>query len=197
MTSELHGKDTAMKMVAVASSPRIEANSTILADTVLERAAERNVETISFSLRHLTYSGCIGCNACKATSDHCIRKDDASAILKSIMEADYIVLASPIYFGDLCGQLKLLFDRFYSFFDKEYCNRLPKGKRVLLVFSQGMPEEDEYRDTGERYEYWLKMIGFESVTSFFGGGLNEAGDVLDRPELLDKIAKVTDLLLRA
>ena len=184
-----------MKMVAVAASPRIEANSTILAETVLERAAEQEVETTLFKLRQLSYSGCIGCNACKATSDHCVRKDDAGPILDSIMHADYIVLASPIYFGDLCGQMKLLFDRFYSFFDKDYCVRLRKGKSVLLIFSQGMPEEDEYKDTGERYEYWLKMIGFESVKCFFGGGLNEAGDVLDRPELLDKASTVTDLFL--
>jgi len=181
-----------MKMVAITSSPRIEANSTILAETVLERAAERNIETNLFTLRHLSYSGCIGCNACKATSNHCVRKDDAVPILDAIMNADYVILASPIYFGDLCGQLKLLFDRFYCFFDKDYGVRLPKGKRVLLIFSQGMPEDDEYKDTGDRYRYWLKMIGFESVECFFGGGLNEAGDVLDRPDLLDSIVTLSD-----
>ena len=63
-------------------------------------------------------SGCLGCNACYRNGGACVQKDDMEEIRAKMLDADIIVLASPIYFYSMTAQMKTLIDRTYAFFNQ-------------------------------------------------------------------------------
>lgn len=97
-------------IVIISSSPRKGANSDTLCDQFYVGAldASHNVEKIFLKDKNINY--CTGCGYC--TDNHvCAQKDDMIDILEKLVNADIIVLASPIYFYTICGQLKTFIDR--------------------------------------------------------------------------------------
>jgi NAD(P)H-dependent FMN reductase len=94
-------------------SPRPSGNSASLAQKFLDEARTLGAETRSFLLNQLDFTGCQGCRACKTKSDRCVLSDDLAEVLAAVKEADVLLLASPVYFWDLSGQLKCFFDRLF------------------------------------------------------------------------------------
>lgn len=100
-----------MKHVLILSgSPRKGGNSDLLCDRFAEgaKAAGNVVEKIFVSAKNIGY--CKGCGVCN-TAHRCVQKDDMEAILDKMVNTDVIVLASPVYFYSIDGQLKTLIDR--------------------------------------------------------------------------------------
>ena len=103
------------------------------------------VET--FSLNELNYRGCQACMACKTKLDRCVLKDDLEPVLDAVRQTDVLVLASPVYFGEVTSQTKGFIDRTFSFLTPEFktnpqnMSRLVGGKS--LVFIQVQTAEDE------------------------------------------------------
>lgn len=93
------------KVLILSGSPRKGGNSDTLCDEFARGARESGhaVEKIRVSEKN------IGCYACK--NGPCIQHDDMGEILQKIIDADVLVLASPVYFYSICAQLKALIDR--------------------------------------------------------------------------------------
>lgn len=66
------------------------------------------VEKIFLGDHRILY--CTGCGACNTTHT-CPLKDDMASILDKMVKADVIVMATPVYFYAMCGQMKTLIDR--------------------------------------------------------------------------------------
>ncbi len=177
-----------MKIVAVLGSPRPMGNSAGLARALLTAARGQGAEVQEILLNQMAYQGCQGCLACKTKQDQCILKDDLTEVLAAVKTADVLVLASPVYFGDLSGQLKCFFDRTYSLLNPDFSSRLPAGRKAVLVLVQGMPEQAEFADIFPRYERWLKLYGFEPVYLLRGVGVRDQGDIERQPALLEQAA---------
>ena len=58
--------------------------------------------------------------ACKTKLDRCILEDDLTRVLDAVREADVLLLASPVYYGDLSSQMKSFIDRTYSYFVPDF-----------------------------------------------------------------------------
>lgn len=157
-----------MKIVSLLGSPRTKGNSATIANHVLKIAGELGAETRSFELNRLSYRGCQGCYACKTTLDKCVLKDDLSEVLAAVSEADAVVLASPVYYGDITSQLKGFIDRTYSYLVPDYItNPQPSRltpKKLVFVLAQGQPEETAFSDIFPRYDGFLKWMGFSQTT---------------------------------
>jgi multimeric flavodoxin WrbA len=154
-----------MKIVSLLGSPRCGGNSTAIAGRLLETAAGLGAETRAFELNRLNYRGCQGCYACKKTVDHCILQDELTGVLDAVREADVVVLASPVYYGDISGQLKCFIDRTFSYLVPDYVtnpnpSRLPPGKRLVIILTQGNPDPELFADVYPRYDKFLKWYGF-------------------------------------
>ena len=54
---------------------------------------------------------CSGCYYCSTHGGACVHKDDMADILQKMIDADVIVLASPVYFYSISAQLKAVIDR--------------------------------------------------------------------------------------
>ena len=74
-----------------------------------------NVELLELKGKKINY--CLGCNTCQKNGGICVYKDDVPEILEKMLKADIIVLASPIYFYSITGQMKTLIDRSYAKFN--------------------------------------------------------------------------------
>jgi len=157
-----------MKIVCLLGSPHTTGSSATIANHVLKIAGELGAETKSFELNRLTYRGCQGCYACKSKLDRCVLKDDLSEVLTAVSEADAVVLASPVYYGDITSQLKGFIDRTYSYLVPDYIsNPQPSRltpKKLVFVLTQGQPEEASFSDIFPRYEGFLKWMGFSEPT---------------------------------
>lgn len=154
-----------MNIVCLLGSPRSQSNSSTLARHLCEGARARGAEVRLFALNELDYRGCQGCYACKRKLDHCILDDDLREVLAAVMVADALVLASPVYFGDVTAQLKGFIDRTFSYLVPDYYansqpSRLPPGKKLVMVLTQGMADEQIFADVYPRYEGFLKWEGF-------------------------------------
>lgn len=156
-----------MKIVCLKGSPRSGGNSATIANHFLRAAAAEGAETHSFELNRLTYRGCQGCYACKSRLDHCVLEDDLTEVLAAVAAADLVVLASPVYYGDVTSQLKGFVDRTFSFLVPDYrTNPQPSRlspKKLLFILTQGRPDEEAFADIFPRYEGFLKWLGFTEV----------------------------------
>jgi len=180
-----------MKIVAVLGSPRSNGNSASITARFLETARNHGADIHSFTLNELAYRGCQACMACKKTSETCVLKDDLSEVLEAVREADVIVLASPVYYGDVTGQLKLFIDRTYGFLKPDFHtnpqrSRLAPGKIAVLVQTQGLADDSVFADVFPRYKTMMAFIGIEEAHLLRACGLAKRGDVRNRPDVLEQ-----------
>ncbi len=177
-----------MKIVAMLGSPRPQGNSASLAESFLGAAQGLGAEVQRFFLNTMDFKGCQGCGACKTKSDKCVLEDDLAGVLDAIKQADILLLASPVYFGEVSGQLKCFFDRTYSYFNPDFSSRVPPGKKAVMVLVQAQPDESQFNDIFPRYERWLKFYGFEAVSLLRAPGVREPGDINQQAGVLNQAA---------
>lgn len=104
------------KIVILEGSPRRKGNSAILCQEFARGAEEAGCSVETISLAGKKIAGCLGCNACYRNGGTCVQKDDMTEIREKLVEADEIVLASPIYFYSMTAQMKAAIDRTYAFY---------------------------------------------------------------------------------
>jgi len=104
-----------MKVIAINGSPRKNKNTAKLLEKALEGAASKGAEIEIIHLYDLSFKGCISCFACKskncAAPGVCLYNDSLTAALKKCLEADVIILGSPIYFWDVTGEMRSFLER--------------------------------------------------------------------------------------
>ena len=118
-------------------------------------------------LYDLNFKGCKSCMACKLKKEprpnRCILRDDLTAVLDRVHEADAVVLGSPIYFSEVTGEMRSFFERFlfqYLNYD-DYSKPLSPAKKTAWVFTMNI-SESQFEDFGytplfQRYENWMKL----------------------------------------
>ena len=180
-----------MKMVAVLGSPRAKSNGATLSRVILETAGKMGAETKEFTLNNLTFKGCQACETCKQKLDRCVLKDDLTEVLDAVRDADAVILATPIYFGEVSGQFKSFFDRTYSYLNAERMSRLQPGKNSVFIMSQGQPDPSIYTDVITRYDSWLGRHGFAKRHTIRMNGPREADSVGQRPDLVAQAEQIS------
>jgi multimeric flavodoxin WrbA len=190
-----------MKLVCLLGSPRREGNSATVAALLTARARELGAETETVYLNGLTMKGCQGCYACKTGADRCVVADDLAPVLESVRTADALVLATPVYYGDVTAQLKCFIDRTFSYLVPDYAtnpvrSRLAPGKRLAFVIVQGHPDEKLFADIYPRYELFFRWLGFTDNQLVRWCGLQEKSDVLKRTELIELAERTAEQLVR-
>ena len=185
-----------MKIVAVLGSPRPQGNSAGLARRFLAAAREQGAEVQEFSLNKLNFRGCQGCLHLQDQERGLHPGGRSGRGVGGHQEADVLVLASPVYFGDISGQLKCFFDRTYSFFNPDFSSRVPAGKKAVLVLVQANPDPAQFDDIFPRYERWLKLYGFEPVHLLRAVGVRDPGDLYQQPDLLAQAAALARELVQ-
>ena len=140
------------KIYAVNGSPRKNGNTAQLLQKALEGAASVGAEVKLIQLADLNFSGCRSCFACKKLANPapgCVLKDDLSETLKELLQADGIIMGSPIYFGAETGLYRNFLERLF-FPMLRYTNppssRAEKRIDFGFIYTMNVPENvmDEY-----------------------------------------------------
>ena len=99
-----------MKIIGIVGSPRTKGNTETITRIALEAVETEGVETELITLAGKDIRPCDGCRVCKETGT-CHIDDDLPPILEKMLEADGIILATPVYYGSATPQIKALIDR--------------------------------------------------------------------------------------
>lgn len=153
-----------MHTVCLLGSPRREGNSDVLAQRFLHQASLCGATSETFALSDFNYNGCKNLFHCKQGADRCGQEDDLTPVLQAVSKAQVLVLATPVYFTSVSGQLKLAIDRFFSFFVPDYPtaekkSRLSSGRHLVFLQTQGEPE-DKYAGLMESFSASFSGLGF-------------------------------------
>ena len=180
-----------MKIVCLLGSPNVKGCSATVAERFCQTAERSGAEVNRVVLNQLTYRGCQACMACKGKADHCVIKDDLAAVLEAVAGADLLVMASPIYFGEVTAQLKGFIDRMYCWLTPDFHtasnkSRLPPGRKLVFVQTQGNADETRFADVFPRYEYFFNWYGYTERHLLRACGVRTAKDVLARPEVMKR-----------
>ena len=118
------------KVIVLNGSPRAAGNTSALVEA-FESGTESSGNVVEvFQLGSMDINGCKGCfGGGKDHGSPCVQKDDMDKIYPSYIEADVVVLATPLYYWTISGQLKTAFDRLFAV--AECDSRLPQPQKVL------------------------------------------------------------------
>ena len=177
-----------MKIVVLLGSPRPEGNCAVLAQKVCDVAEGLGAEVRKFWVNKMDFKACQGCESCKTTSDRCILEDELTEVLGAIMEADTLLLASPVNWGDIGERLKWFFDRAYSYLNPDFSSRLPSGKKAVFILLQAGADDGDLNYLFPRYERWLKLYGFSPIYRLGATGVRFPGNIKRRPRILEQAA---------
>ncbi|MFH1123466.1 MAG: flavodoxin family protein [Pseudomonadota bacterium] len=102
-----------MKVVAFNGSSRENGNTAILMNTALEELTREGIESELIQLAGESLQGCIACRECfeKKNKRCAVKKDNLNRYLEKMLEAQGILLGSPVYFTDVSANMKALMER--------------------------------------------------------------------------------------
>ena len=156
-----------MEILVLNGSPRVRGNTAKMIAAFREAAEKRGHKVTVVDVCRKQIRGCLACEYCHGKGQgSCIQKDDMQEIYEKLRTAGMLVLASPIYYHGITGQLKCVIDRFYSAL---YPKAPESLKHVAMFLSSGDPDMYD----GARFSYegdFLGYLGLESKGIFACAG---------------------------
>ena len=130
-----------MKILILMGSPRLNGNTAELCKPFIKRLEERGAQVSYIPVEELDISPCRACYACQNISGEygCVQRDDMYEIVREMIAADCIILATPIYSWYCPAKLKAVLDRHYGL-NKYYGSAegsLWAGKKVGIIATHG------------------------------------------------------------
>ena len=166
------------KVVILSASPRKNSNSHALAENFAQGAVDAGNEVEMISLTGKTIGFCRGCFACQKTG-RCVIKDDAIEIEEKVLTADVVVWATPIYYYEMSGQMKVMIDRLNPMFTKDY-----KFREVYFLAAAAETEEEVPQRAIEGTKGWIECYEKAEFKGYvFCGGVTETGAISGNPKL--------------
>lgn len=164
-----------MKVLAISASPRKGGNSDVLCDRFLEGARESGHDTEKIRLSEKNISPCVSCYGCNKTKT-CVKKDDMSEILSKLIDADVIILATPVYFYCMDAQIKMMIDRCLPRYTEI------ENKQFYFIITAADPEHAAADETVAGLRGFLKCLpNSQEKGIVYGTGTWDKGDVFKHP----------------
>ncbi|AEB69396.1 iron-sulfur flavoprotein [hydrocarbon metagenome] len=183
-----------MKIVGISGSPRKAGNTEFLLNEALAVAAEYGFQTERLLCSELNFDFCSDCGDC-SKGKPCPNKDDMHKVLRAMQEAEGIIVASPVYFGNVTAQLKAIFDRTIPLRRQGFRLRNKIGCAIAVGGSRNGGQEK----TLESIHAWMHIQGMIVVgdDAHFGGIAVRpaAEDRIGRKTVVASANKLCDLLL--
>ena len=161
-----------MNVLVISTSLRPTSNSDALAREFARGAAVAGHSVEVVSLRGKKIEFCRGCLACQKTQK-CVIKDDAPDIVAKMHNADVIAFATPIYYYEMCGQMKTLLDRANLLYPSNY-----KFRNVYLLTTAAEDEPQVPQRAVSGLTGWIDCFERARLAgTVFAGGVNDMGEI--------------------
>ncbi len=166
------------KVLVISASPRKGGNSDTLCDQFMHGAKEAGNHVEKIFLRDKKINFCVACDACKKNGGTCSQKDDMAGILEKMIASDVIVMATPVYFYTMDGQMKTLIDRTYA--------RYPdiRNKSMYFIVTAADNNKHSLERTIEGFRGFTSCYdGMEEKGIIYGTGVWNIGDIKGSPAM--------------
>ena len=169
-----------MKIIALQASPRKGGNCDVLMDEMIKGIEENGGEVVKYYLEDKQIAPCKACMYCAEHSE-CVRADDGNEIIDALVEADGVIFATPIYYGQMTAQGKLIIDRFYGIGQNP--DKSLSGK-AALIFTENQPEGtyDDYIQLTKASPF--EFMGYDVIGYVDAGSAGPAGAVNEQENKL-------------
>ena len=166
-----------MKAIFINGSPRKNKNTAQMLESAMKGAQEAGAEVEMIHLQDLSFKGCVSCFACKRTGNTCgglcIQKDDLRPVLERILQAEVLVIGSPIYWHNSTGMFRNFIERLFfpimSYSKNDQTGKqmryLDKKIQTAIIYTMNLPTEDYYKHF--HYNEILEPVRAQMET-FFG-----------------------------
>jgi multimeric flavodoxin WrbA len=179
------------KVVAIFGSPRRKGNTATLLREAIRGARESGAVVEEVVLRDQKISPCLEIYGCKEAGE-CAIKDDFQKVRDLILEAQGLILASPIFFYSVSAQTKILMDRFQSLWVKKYwIDKTPQNPKNIqrkgLFIAVGATKGKKLFDGSLlSMRYFFDILDMELWKALLYRQLDFEGDVLKHPDYLQE-----------
>jgi len=180
-----------MKVLGLFGSPRRGGNTEILLEEALKGAEREGAEIERLYLRDLDVTPCTECHGCDETGS-CVILDGMQKIYPKLLEADVIILASPIFFYGVTAWAKALIDRSQALWAKKYLVNDPsmgkKGKKRKGFFiSVGATKGQKvFEGAILTVKYFFDALNTEYTGELLYRGVDGKGEILKHPKALEQ-----------
>ena len=174
-----------MKIVVVNSSPHSDAESTskYLSARFTEGAKSAGHEVFVFDAANEETHPCIGCDRC-GMDGPCVFKDAIkNKLMPKMLEADLLVLATPLYYYGMSAQLKTIVDRFYSRTGKLH------GKKSIIMATAYNSADWTMEALSAHYETLVRYMEWQDVGQVWATGCG-ARSLVEKSEFADMAYKI-------
>ena len=181
-------RDSEMKIVVLNGSPRRGGVVSQMLGHVAAHLPEQ-CRAEEFFVHDLQVKPCAGCMRCRTLGRCVLPEDDAHRVAELLRDADALVVGSPCYWGNMTGELKVLFDRVVYVMMGERENGIPvplhRGKRAVVVSACNTvwPFNVWFGQTGGVFRSVreiLKWSGYKVVGTLAKGGCRKQGGLTPR-----------------
>ncbi|WP_246167066.1 flavodoxin family protein [Oryzomonas japonica] len=166
------------KILVLSSSPRRGGNSDLLCDQFTRGAQEAGHHAEKIFVKDKKINYCTGCGTCLNGKKACPQKDDMAEVLEKMIAADVIVMATPVYFYTMCGQMKTLIDR--------TCSRYTEinNKNFYFIVAAADDSTQAMERTLEGFRGFTSCLnGAKEKGIIYGVGAWNIGDITESPAM--------------
>lgn len=166
------------KVLVLSGSPRKGGNSDLLCDEFVRGAidGENDVEKIRVAAKKI--SPCSACYYCRDNGGKCVHKDDMAEVLQKMIDADVIVLSSPVYFYSVNAQLKAVIDRTVARWLEV------KNKEFYYIVTMADEELSSADTTLACFRGYADCVeGAKEKGVIIGNGVYDAGEIKNSPAM--------------
>ena len=168
-----------MNILILNGSPRKNGSISQMLESMREEAEKAGATVQVVRVSSLQVKPCMGCMSCRKALKCVFPEDGAQETLRKIEECDLFIIGAPCYWGNLPGQLKVLFDRMVYGMMGESSRGIPiplhKGKKAILVSTCTTMYPfnilfNQTRGVVKALKEILKWSGFKVIASVERGG---------------------------
>ncbi len=195
MVSGTRKTNNKYKIVAIYGSPRIGGNTAVLMDYFLKgimentRYSEGAVTIDSLLIKDKNISPCRECCNCSKTGE-CIIPDDMQEIYKLLIEADFIAVASPVFFTTVSGYLKAVIDRCQRFWVLKYEHNkkiIKKNRGGIFISTSGSGSKDIFKCSIKVIRSFFDVLFVDYLKDFTFNSMEKKGDILNNEKAISAL----------
>jgi len=176
-----------MKVLGIMGSPRKQSNTDLLLDRALEGAREAGAETEKVLVSKLKISPCLEIYAC-VKDGNCPIKDDMLPLYDKLVEADHVILASPIFFYSITAQAKALVDRSQALWARKHVLGMGKDdkreRRGAFISVGATKGEKLFEGAVLTVKYFFDAINVKYSGDVLVRGVDDKGQITEHPSAL-------------
>ena len=156
------------KILILNGSPRKNGKTASLVKAFTQGAESAGNEVKEAYIQGMKIGGCLACEACSRNGGNCVQKDDMAQINEAYLWADVVVFASPMYWGTITGQLKIVIDRLYAIQNKlGYADMSKQFKETaFLMTARG----GYYKQALDFYSIFTDALEWKNWGTVLGAG---------------------------